>query len=171
MAPAPSAMLRASRVTRSRDAMALRRDDAHLSLDPAPHLVVDRDHVPARGFDQRADHDLHRAALLPEGVARPVLPGVMRDRQDRRAGARREERAADAVAPDLSRRDARALREDRHPVAFLQALGALLDDLLARAAAARAVDGDGADRPQAPADEREPEELLLDDPALRRERA
>src|SRR5260221_11644227 len=171
MGPASSARLLASRVTRSRDAIALRRDHPHLGLDPALHLVVDRHHVAPFSGDERADDHLYRAALLLERVARPILAGVVRDRQDRRSGARGEQRAPDSVAAGLPWRDARALGEDRHPVPLLQALGALRHDLLARAAAARAVDGDRADRHEPPAHERQPQQFLLHDPALRRERA
>src|SRR6185369_4139289 len=151
--------------------IAVRRDAAHLRLDPPLQLVVHADGIATRGLDERPDHDLHAAGVLPEGVARPILAGVVRERQDRRAGSRREHRAADAVAPGLARGDARAFGKDRYPHSLPEALGALLHDLVARAVPARAVDGDAANGEEAPAHEREPQELLLDDPALRREAA
>src|SRR6478735_1511433 len=121
----------ASRETSSSRRIALRRDLAHARLDPGLHLVVDREHVAPRGLDQRADDYRYSAGALLEGVARPVLARVVGDRQ--------EQRAADAVAPHLARRGARALGEDRDPHALPQALPALLHDLLARARAGRAV--------------------------------
>src|SRR5207244_7200360 len=48
-------------------------------------------------------------------------------------------------------------------------LRALLEDLVARRMPARAVDRDAADGEQSPAHEGQPQQLLLHDPALRRE--
>src|SRR6185369_6641659 len=95
----PSAMRCASRDTSSRVGIEVRRDDAHLALDPAFHLAIDLEHLASRGGDERADHDLHDAGLLAERVAGPHLPRVVRDRKDGRARARGEQRSPDAVAP------------------------------------------------------------------------
>src|SRR5260221_870526 len=149
--------------------MSLRRDHAHLPLDPALDLVVDAHDVAPRGGNERADDHLDDAGLLLESVAPPELTRVVGNRQDRRSGARGERGAADAVASPLAGRHARALGKARYPQARAQALRALLDDLLARRVPARAIDRDAANRHQAPADEGQPQQLLLHDPALRRE--
>src|SRR5258706_15447427 len=160
----PSAMRCASRETSSRVGIQVGRAGAHLALDPAFDLAIDLEHLAPRGLDHRSDHDFHQAGLLAERVARPYFAGVVRDRKDRSARARGEQRSPDAIAPLYARRDASALGKDRDPVSLAQPLGPLLDDLLARARAARAVDRDGADRHEPPAHEGQPQELLLHDP-------
>src|SRR5687768_8018711 len=169
--PSPSGRRSRLRETTSRGFITVRRDAAHLSLDPLLHLGVHAEDVAPCRRDRRADHHLHAAGVLAERVTRPVFARIVRHRQDGRAGTHREQRSADAVAPDLARSDARALGENRHPHSLREAPPALLHDLVARAVAAGAVDRDAADRVEAPADERQPEQLALDDPALRREAA
>ena len=93
----------------------------------------------------------------------------MRHGHDQLAGLRGEQRTADAVASRLPRRHARALGENHHPLAFGEALLALLDHAAHRGAAGAAIDGDGAHQLQAPAQRRHPHELALEHPHLRRQ--
>jgi len=123
----------------------------------------------AARLDRRADHDADRARLLEEPAPPPVEPGVVRDRHDQPARLGREHRAADAVLLGLAGRDARALREHQHPAALLEPLAALRHDLLDRVMAGAAVDGDRLHQARRPADERDPQDLALEDPRLRRE--
>src|SRR5687768_9123864 len=116
--PSPSGRRSRLRETTSRGFITVRRDAAHLSLDPVLDLGVHGEDVAPRRRDRRADHHLHAAGALTERVARPVFAGIVRHRQDGGAGAHREHRSTYAVAPDLARSDARALREDRHPHAL-----------------------------------------------------
>src|SRR4051812_38990722 len=107
--------------------------------------------------------------MLDEGVARPDPAGVVRDRHDRRPARRGEPRAAELVGAPLARRYARALGEDHDPEALLQPLAAAPGDAAQRLDAARAVDRDGAHQREPPAEERDPEQLALEDMDLRRE--
>jgi hypothetical protein len=93
----------------------------------------------------------------------------VRHRHDAGTGGHRNGGAPGAVAARLARRHARALgkHHDPHPVG--ETALALLDHLAHRRAAGTAVDGDGAQQPDAPADERDPRELALKHPGLRRQ--
>ena len=62
----------------------------------------------------------------------------------------REQRAAHAVAARLACGHARALGKDHDPVAFLEALLALLDDLRDGRVTGLAIDGDRVHLPHAP---------------------
>src|SRR5205809_888507 len=75
-------------------------------------------------------------------AARPVEPGIVCDRHDEPAGLNGEQRAAHAVAARLTCGHARALRKDHDPVALVEPLLALLDDLGHGGVSRRAIDGD-----------------------------
>ena len=107
---------------------------------------------------------------LAEQSLRPQVAGVVRDRQDRRRQARsRAARRRSCSFARVPAADARALGIDDDPEALREALAALLRDLLHRVRAGLAVDRDRRGEREAPAEERDRQQLLLGDERERRE--
>src|SRR2546421_11844061 len=117
-------------------------ETAHGCLDPRLDLLVELTRLATCGRDRRTDDHAHGPPLLHHAAARPIEPGVVCHRHDEPAGLDGEQRAAHAVAARFARGHARALREDHDPVALVQPLLALLDDLSHRGMPGPAVEGD-----------------------------
>src|SRR4029077_15147419 len=111
-------------------------------LDPGLDLFVELTHLATGSRDRRTDDHAHRPGLFHHAAAGPIKPGVVGDRHDEPAGLDGEQGAAHAVAARLTCGHARALREDDDPVALVEALLALLDDLSHGGMPGLAIDGD-----------------------------
>ncbi len=120
------------------------------------------------GIDARPDAHRDRAGALEKRVARPEQARVVRHRHDRRAARRGEPRAAELIGTALARTHAGALRKYHDPEALLEPFTAAPRDGPQSRDAARAVDGDRAHQREAPAEERDPQELALEHMHLRR---
>ena len=108
-----------------------------------------------------ADGHRDRAGLLAEDAFRPQVPGVVRDRNHRHVERDGEARAAGLVLGARAGPDARAFRINDDPESLLEAFAALRGDLLHRVNAGLAVDGDRRGQREAPAEERDRQQLLL----------
>src|SRR5260221_9853376 len=127
------------------------RKPGHFIFDPVFGQPEHRQRFLAGGVDQGTDAHRHLAGIFEEGIAPPALAGIVRDRQDRRADARRQPGAADAVTSALARRHARAFGKNNHIVAARQSVASLLENLVARGLAAFAVDRNRLQSAQHPA--------------------
>ncbi len=145
-----------------------RLETSHRRLDPRLDLFVDLAHVAPASGDGRTDDDAHGPRFFQQSAPRPIRTGVVRNRHDELAGLARQQRAGDPVTTRLARRHARALRENHDPVAFGQAVLALLDDLGDRGVAGFAVDGDRVHLPDPDTHHRYPQEFALEHPHLAR---
>src|SRR5262249_14296784 len=112
-------------------------------LDPRLNLLVDLAHLAATCCNRWADHDPHSTGFLHETAPRPVVAGVVRDRNEQPPGRRGEQCAAYTVPAGLADRHTRALGVAHPPVAFLEPRLALLDHLRHRRVPGAPIDGDG----------------------------
>ena len=117
-----------------------------------------------------ADDDADRAGLFNEPAPRPVCAGIVRQRHHQLAGGGGEQGAAHSrILARLPRRHARALRKDDDPQPIGKPRLALFDHLVDGPVTLSPIDGDRPQHLQSPADERDPQQLALEHPHLRRE--
>ena len=116
-----------------------------------------------------AERNRHCPGTLSEQSLRPQVAGIVRDGQYRRRELDGEPRAAGLVFRPGAGSDSRAFRIDDDPEALTEPFAALRRDLLHRVGARLAVDRDGRSQREAPAEERNRQELLLGDVGKRRE--
>ena len=115
-----------------------------------------------------ADDDADGAGVFEEGISRPKLAAVERDGDDVHLKHFGHTRAAELVAAFFAGRQACALGENGNPVAFVFARKALFYQLPVGFAAVAAVDADGFNQFQAPAEERDFEKFAFGNIDLRR---
>ena len=138
-------------------------------MDPLFGAAVDLGRARARGVDGGADGEPDRPPPLDEAPPPPEVSGVVGDRHHRPPGALGEERAAPAEGKALPRREPGPLREHHHPQAVVEAAPPFADERPRRLVPRRAVDGDGAEQGESPAEERHPQQRPLEQPGLRGE--
>jgi len=116
--------------------------------------------------DRGTDHDLDSARFLSEGLAWPVQPSIVGNGNDGRLSTLSEAGASGIVAMAGSGWHSCPFGEHDNPIASGKGIGALLEKLLAGAAAGAAIDSDWAIGRKAPAEKWHPKQFSLEHPAL-----
>ena len=148
--------------------VAVRVDAAHLGLDPQLDFLVELLGRLARHRNDRPPRDGDQAWLLDEGLLGPAATGADGHRHDGRVVLQRQPGAARLVGLLLTGLRARAFREHDDPATvFVQLLAGALDDVFKGAPAMAAVDVHHVQHAYGPAEERDEQQLSLEDESCR----
>src|SRR5690554_1904133 len=137
----------------------------HSLIHPRLGLLVDLydgARVLAFGIDSRPDSHLHSTGALAPAVTRPELTDIMGYRYHRSVVGAGQGAAAAGELDRVAGQHAGAFGEYQYPDARSQALAADAAELLQGIARLAAVDGDGLEQSEGPAEERHVEQFLLD---------
>ena len=156
-------------LSRAKPDLRRRCDRGDLMLDPGAHFLVELARVATGCFDRRPDHDANDARLLHPAAARPVVTRVVRDRA-RSCSPRARRAARRSLRTCASRRRRRECLPGRSGSTCPSRSRCVPCSITCvhRRGAGLAIDRDRLQAAHGPADQRDPHQLALQHPRLRR---
>ena len=104
----------------------MRADAIHFGLDPVLHLLIETVRGLIPGIECGTNAYRHQAGMLEERVARPKLPGIVRDGHGGDRQLHREPCTARMIGAARSRRHTRSFRKDHDRESLLDPVATLL---------------------------------------------